>query len=109
MFSLQTEYSLILVIPRVSVHKLPNTRSVLEGTNVNFTCSADGSPQPSISWNIVNGTLQSHSTFMKAKGKLVLVLNNVTNKDEGVYQCLAHSRGSLVMKSLSLVVHGMFE
>ncbi|XP_046846179.1 receptor-type tyrosine-protein phosphatase S-like isoform X2 [Xenia sp. Carnegie-2017] len=95
----------IILTPQVSVHKLPNTRSVLEGTNVNFTCSANGSPQPSISWNIVNGTLQSHSTFMEAKGKLVLVLNNVTNKDEGVYQCLAHSRGSLVMKSLSLVVH----
>ena len=39
-------------------------------------------------------------------GKNLLVLENVTNYNEGIYSCVAENRGKPVMKNVTLTVHG---
>ena len=34
------------------------------------------------------------------------MLKNVTNEEEGIYECTAHNRGRPVKKQVTLVVHG---
>jgi hypothetical protein len=79
----------------------------LQGTNVNFTCTADGSPKPTITWSRVNGTNFTIRTgITTSEGNSVLMLKNVTNEEEGIYECTAHNRGRPVKKRVRLVVHG---
>ena len=95
------------MIPTVSITKSPNTSTVLQGTNVTFTCTADGAPKPTITWSRINGTnFTTKSTIKTSEGKSVLILTNVTNEEEGIYECTAHNRGNPVKKQVRLVVHG---
>ncbi|XP_053730145.1 cell adhesion molecule-related/down-regulated by oncogenes [Synchiropus splendidus] len=78
---------------------------VFPGTGVRFTCTATGHPTPNITWlfNADPITPSSHSAFVSGHA---LVIENVTKKDEGVYQCLmdnqissAQSAGLLTLRS----------
>jgi hypothetical protein len=92
------------VVPKVSITKVPGTSTVLQGTNVTFTCTAVASPKPTITWTRVNGTIVNG--IISYEGKSVLMLTNVTNEEEGMYECTAHNRGKPVKKQVSLIVHG---
>jgi hypothetical protein len=95
------------VVPKVSITKTPNTSTVLQGTNVAFTCTTDGSPKPTIAWSRVNGTISTAKfSEITSEGKSVLMLTNVTNEEEGMYECTAHNRGKPVKKQVILIVHG---
>lgn len=92
------------MIPKVSITKTPNTSTVLEKTNVNFTCTANGAPKPTISWNRnISMTKSSINTF---DGGSILMLTNVTNSEEGIYTCTAKNRGTPVKQKVKLTVHG---
>ena len=96
------------MVPTVSLAKTPSTSTVLESTNVTFTCTADGAPKPTISWRRVNGNISTTKSSTKtSQGQSVLELTNVTNEEEGVYECVAHNRGTPVKKQVNLIVHGM--
>jgi hypothetical protein len=103
----KSSVSFIVVVPKVSITKTPNTSTVLQGTNVTFTCTTDGSPKPTIAWSRVNGTISmTKSSEITSEGKSVLMLTNVTNEEEGMYECTAQNRGKPVKKQVSLIVHG---
>ena len=99
-------YVFIVVIPTVSITP-PNNSSVLQGTNVNFTCRADGLPKPTITWSKINeSSFATTSVITNAEEESILILTNVTNDEEGTYECTAYNRGKPVKKQVRLVVHG---
>ncbi len=94
----------------VSITKSPNTSIVLQGTNVTFTCTADGAPKPTITWSRIDGVnFTTKSAIRTSKGNSILMLTNVTNEEEGMYECTAHNRGKPVKKQVRLVVHSKFD
>ena len=88
----------------------PSNQSVDEGTEVNFSCKTDGSPEPSVSWfrndNVL--PLQNTSSVLITQSGLSsqLRITNVNISDQGVYRCVATSyigtasrEGKLLVKS----------
>ena len=99
-------YVYIVVIPTVSITP-PNSNTLLQGTNINFTCTADGLPKPTITWSKINGSsFATTSVIKKSEEESILILTNVTNDEEGTYECTAYNRGKPVKKQVRLVVHG---
>lgn len=99
--------SIDVVVPNVSVATALNSSTVLEGTNVTFTCTAEGAPKPSITWSREFGNLSTSKFSSRlSEGRNVLLITNVTNNEEGVYECTAHNRGKPVTKQVKLIVHG---
>ena len=96
------------MVPKVSITKTPNMNTVLEGTNINFTCTADGAPRPTISWSRVLGNNSvAKSSIKTPDGRNILMLTNVTNSEEGMYTCTAQNRGNKpVKRKVDLIVHG---
>ncbi|XP_028410342.1 uncharacterized protein LOC114532921 [Dendronephthya gigantea] len=93
----------IVLVPSVFITKSPNTSTVLQGTNVTFNCTAIGVPKPTVTWNTA---VRRNTTLVPSVlGTSVLALKNVTNKDEGMYECSAHNRGSPVKRKIKLIVH----
>ena len=101
------------MVPKVSITKTPNTTRVLEGTNVNLTCTAAGAPKPTISWSRDKGVISSLKSSNKTfdgkhpfESKNILFLKNVTNEEEGIYNCSAFNRGEPKKEHVMLTVHG---
>ena len=95
------------MVPRVLITKTRNTSTVLEGTNINFTCTADGAPKPTISWITGPGNNSvAKSSIKTSDGRNILMLTNVTNSEEGIYTCTAQNRGKPVKRKVELIVHG---
>ena len=101
------------MIPKVSITKTPNTTRVLEDTNVNLTCTADGAPRPTINWSGNKGVISIMRSSTKTfdgkhpfESKSILLLKNVTNEQEGLYECTAFNKGRPMKKQVNLIVHG---
>ena len=58
----------------------PYSKTVLENEDVEFTCSAYGRPEPSITWRRIPGQT------VVGKGPKY-IKKNVQRTDQGVYQC----------------------
>ena len=78
---------------------VPADKTVLKGQDVSFNCTADGSPTPVVYWRNSN----DNTTISKIN---ILVLKNVTNKDEQTYVCTAVNKGKRVTAKVTLTVHG---
>ena len=99
-------FFLIVANPTVSITP-QNSSTVLQGTNVNFTCTADGLPKPTITWSKINeSSFATTSVITNAEEESILILTNVTNDEEGTYECTAYNTGKSVKKQVRLVVHG---
>ncbi|NXL72543.1 IGS10 protein, partial [Leptocoma aspasia] len=65
------------------------------GTSVALPCRAQGSPPPSISWLLANGTQPLRSPAGRGRARVepdgTLVIRAVTVYDRGLYTCLAQS------------------
>ena len=96
-----------LVVPTIKITRHPVKDTVLEGTDVQINCSADGSPKPMVKWS--NKYIKNPSTDVgnATLGNNLLLLENVTNQDEGTYECSAN-RGGPVLKNVTLTVHGRY-
>ena len=94
------------MIPKISITGSPNTSTILDGTNVNFTCIANGAPKPTVSWSRVDKNFTAKSSIKTADRRSILMLTNVTNNEEGMYTCSAQNRGPPVERHVNLAVHG---
>ena len=94
------------MVPKISITGSPNTSTVLDGTNVNFTCTANAAPKPTLSWSRVNKNFTAISSIKTADRRSILMLTNVTNDEEGIYTCSAQNRGPPVERHVNLTVHG---
>ena len=83
--------------------------TALEGSSVSLCCLASGSPDPIIvwekDWKVLIPTLKDHRLGHKA----VLILNNITVSDAGIYRCTARNiYGSDSRKAkLSILPHSI--
>jgi len=75
----------------------PETQNVTVGENFTLTCNATGYPVPSIQWTL-NGTSYNirdpsvttvMETPMLRSLTSIIMVNNATVNDTGVYQCMA--------------------
>ena len=95
-----------LQLPEIVEHPRPKIQTVLEGTQVRFSCKATGSPTLVYEWyQIANGTEKN-----RGRGQ-DLVLNPVKNEDAGSYYCIVmnHKGNSPPSKKVELEVKGKEE
>ncbi|RDD40632.1 Contactin-3 [Trichoplax sp. H2] len=87
----------IIVPPNDTIANLNQKRVILE-------CIAVGYPIPTIIWQKSTGTLPINRYSFEQYGRH-LVLKDIAEVDDGVYQCTAISGGSQVTASARLKVH----
>lgn len=70
------------------------------GSNVSFSCTAKGNPEPEVRWNFQNQT--------KAVGKwqITLQISKVKLANAGLYTCTATNEVGSATKTVSLTVKG---
>ena len=67
------------------------SRVLKPGESTSINCTADGKPQPHVSWNRIVGPGGFQNLTSPTLGYSNLVLNNVTIQDRGDYACVAKS------------------
>ena len=79
----------------------PQYRQSRAGDMVSFTCEAEGSPQPSVSWSRLGGRALGPSVTVRGPE---LVISSVRKEDEGGYSCRAtNSLGTAVTETVLYV------
>ena len=91
-----------------SVVSGPSTQSVLEGTNMQFSCKVNGIPKPSVAWfrhNDVAPLQNSSATVMTQSGQTFrLSILNISLNDQGRFKCVASSKFGTHSKEAELLV-----
>lgn len=95
-----------------SVISGPFNQSIDQGTDVDFFCEVDGSPEPSASWFYNNDILplQNTSAVVITQSGLTsrLSITNVNISDQGMYKCVATSNIGTASEEAELVVNSKF-
>lgn len=81
--------------------------TVTDGAVAELTCSAAGDPTPVITW-FRNGTSVPNANtprYQLASGRSTLVLEPVSDTDEGPFQCVATNLGGRAEDSIELRVY----
>ncbi len=79
------------------------------GQSTRFSCKVSGSPSPSLNW-FKDGELLSASERIRIDKSVLstdLMLHMVSQKDEGIYQCIATNRAVEQQASAQLIVGGI--
>ena len=82
----------------------PTSLTVTQNQTATFYCSADGNPEPSVSWSKKGGT-KLISTDDKVNK---LEITNVAYNDSGKYVCTATNILGQDKKEMKLLVEGTF-
>ncbi|CAN2388108.1 skeletal muscle satellite cell differentiation [Pristimantis euphronides] len=90
----------VLELPVVS--RPPEDQSVPLGSDVSFTCEAQGNPSPSITW-LHNSKVVSPSSHLRPMGSK-LYIADVLAEDSGMYQCMADNGVGVVQSAARLWV-----
>lgn len=81
--------------------------TVLTGTQITVTCSADGIPNPTVAWSKGEELLHTSSTASRVTVKGgVLTIKNATAVDSGDYVCTAMSEVGVDQESSKVTVIG---
>ena len=83
--------------PQISIPSVP--ASYNEGTSVNISCRASGTPDPDVQW-IRNGTVKS-----SGKKTAFLMFSSINRADGGQYTCRANNSVGSAENHTALVVH----
>ncbi|XP_065055989.1 roundabout homolog 3-like isoform X2 [Rhopilema esculentum] len=88
-------------LPEVSI--FPTNQTVLEGRDVNVTCTAKGSPKPTVNWKSASSnariTEDTEGVVLLTNGsKHTLILKGVRASDAGSYRCIATNADRTVSK-----------
>ncbi|XP_028983903.1 leucine-rich repeat and immunoglobulin-like domain-containing nogo receptor-interacting protein 4b [Betta splendens] len=93
--------------PARIMDRRPQEARVEEGTNVLFSCKADGDPFPSITW------ISSHKNVVSPTGRIRVLSNGTLEvryaqvQDSGTYQCLAGNAAGNDSLTVGLYVKGL--
>ena len=66
---------------------MPHDTSAPKGTTIQMACQAEGSPTPTIKWLKDGHEMNSPRFNVRPDGSLVV--QNVSEEDEGMYSCIA--------------------
>ncbi|NXU05392.1 PXDN protein, partial [Buphagus erythrorhynchus] len=93
----------LTVQPRVTpvFASVPSDMTVEVGTNVQIPCSAQGEPEPVITWN-KDGVQVTESGKFHVSPEGFLTIRDVGTADEGRYECVA--RNTIGYSSVSMVL-----
>ena len=95
--SLNSVFLYFIEVPQVSISSVkPSYR---EGSSVNISCTASGTPEPDVKW-IRNGIVQS-----LGKKTAFLTLRSVSKADDGQYTCRANNSAGNKERHVTLTVH----
>eukprot|EP00112_Aurelia_sp_Birch-Aquarium-sp1_P018253 Seg4331.2 transcript_id=Seg4331.2/GoldUCD/mRNA.D3Y31 product=Hemicentin-1 protein_id=Seg4331.2/GoldUCD/D3Y31 len=101
--SAQTSGTLnVIVYPRILTHPLP--QAVPEGSDVTFSCSADGFPTPEILWKKGTTILTNSSSSLYSSDGTKMTLRNVSDSDATNYTCVASNKNSVTSNAAQLTV-----
>ena len=82
----------------------PTSLTVTQYQTATFYCSANGSPNPSISWSKTSGTGQGNKHGQKNK----LQIKSAGYRDSGSYVCTATNVFGQAKKLVKLLVEGNY-
>ncbi|PSN38934.1 hypothetical protein C0J52_08943 [Blattella germanica] len=94
------------ILPPVFV-ATPRSSVVTEGSTITLDCAANGNPQPWVTWlkdGITIDMAELGSRFRKV-GTGSLQITDVSERDQGTYQCRAWNRDDSVDATATLEVH----
>ena len=83
--------------PQISLSSVQ--ASYNEGSPVNISCTASGTPDPDVQW-IRNGRVKS-----SGKKTALLTFNSVNRADAGQHTCIANNSAGSDAKHVPVVVH----
>ncbi len=83
----------VVALPKpLSITVGPHDMEAPEGATVQLPCSAEGSPQPEIHWTKDGLTMEGEGGgHFRVTPTGSLVMFNVSDDDEGVYECVAEN------------------
>ena len=87
----------------------PRSRSVLEGSNVRFTCTANGDPEPTMEW-IFDGAAfvpDRRRELRLRNGIATLAISNACADDIGDYTVIAKNELGEVKHTATLLIDGL--
>ena len=99
------EFSFILSVPP-SLTETPMNQTIPKGQTASFSCSATGDPTPSIKWYKSQDPI-SNNTHFSVLSNATLVVNNVSEQDNGWYTCRATNDAGTIEDRANLLVAGM--
>uniref|UniRef100_F7GEA8 Immunoglobulin superfamily member 10 n=1 Tax=Monodelphis domestica TaxID=13616 RepID=F7GEA8_MONDO len=78
------------------------------GENLKLPCTAQGNPQPSVHWVLLDGTEVKPLQFINAKWFLfpngTLYIRNIASSDRGNYECIATSSTGSERRVVNLII-----
>ncbi|XP_036428357.1 immunoglobulin superfamily member 10 [Colossoma macropomum] len=102
----------VTVLPPIIQQHRQENLTIFEGQTIHVHCGAKGAPTPAIRWVTSSGIQIRPSQFIN--GKLfvfpngTLFIRNPTEKDSGIYECLAVNAVGADKRSVSLLVRKGF-
>ncbi|CAF1498227.1 unnamed protein product [Rotaria magnacalcarata] len=95
----------ILIPPRIISHSPEHMRKTIrEGHNARFSCTASGRPTPVIVWHVNGLSRPAIVTTITGKNESILILRNVSRFDSGRVDCSASNTLSTVNRQFLLHV-----
>ena len=87
----------------------PRNQTVFEGRTAEINCTANGIPQPELSWTFDNGKLLPADAIIRnSSDQSILQLSNTSKNMEGCYTCMAKNKAGNSSSNSTLHVLGLF-
>ena len=96
----------VLVHPTILAH--PESKAVPEGSDVTFTCSANGFPTPEITWKKGSAILTNSNSSLYSSDGRNITLANVKASNTANYSCVASNGNSVTSNAAQLTVQCKF-
>ncbi|XP_018414521.1 PREDICTED: cell adhesion molecule-related/down-regulated by oncogenes [Nanorana parkeri] len=93
----------VIVLEAPLISRAPEDQTAPAGSDVMFTCEAQGNPAPNITW--LHNTASIYPSPRLHPLANTLHVSNVAEEDAGMYQCMADNGVGVVQASARLHVH----